>query len=190
MHACPGHRYKVLCPDLQTQCPDPCTGTCTCINECSASACYTHAQLLGAWLDAVPHVLLPLMISRRRLLQLLTLPYCRTVRVIMPKRIGNLSLELFFVLCVSSLPFAPCAIGAENNHLLVQRVTGVPDDLLNSIENGNFYLNQLLNITVNINSATEILVGTLGAYYSIPRSIIDIIQPGPLPYGKQSVKRS
>lgn len=100
---------------------------------------------------------------------------------------GNLSFGLIFILCAPALVAAVAQGTAEDksHHLLFQRVARAQDVLLNSIENGNFDINQLLNLTVDINSATELLVGTLGVYYSIPRSVIDIIRPGPLPYGKR-----
>lgn len=98
---------------------------------------------------------------------------------------GNLSFGLIFVLCASALvAVAKGTAEDKSHHLLFQRAAGAQDVLLNSIEEGNFDLNQLLNLTVDINSATELLGGTLGVYYSIPRSVIDIIRPGPLPYGK------
>ena len=101
---------------------------------------------------------------------------------------GSLSFGLIFVLCAPVLVAVDQGTPEdEGHHLQVQRherAAGGQDGLLNSIEEGNFDLDPLLNLTVDINSATEILVGTLGAYYSIPRSVIDTIRPGPLPYGK------
>lgn len=95
--------------------------------------------------------------------------------------IRGLVLELFFVICSSSLPVGQ--VVADNYHSLHQRA----QDVLNSVEdevNDLFDLNQLPNRTEIIKSATEYIAGTLGAYYSIPRSVIDTVRPGPLPYGK------
>ena len=97
-------------------------------------------------------------------------------------------LGLIFVLCAPALvAVAQGTAEDKSHHFLFQRATGAQAVLLNSLEEGDFDLDQLLNLTVDINSATELLVGTLGVYYSIPRSVIDIIRPGPLPYGKNLI---
>ena len=103
--------------------------------------------------------------------------------------IGCLAVGLLFILCTFSSPVYGLAgdQGADkSNHLLIQREAGA-QDVLSSVQeevSDIFDLNLLPNGTEIINSATEYFAGTLGAYYSIPRSVIDTIRPGPLPYGK------
>ena len=73
------------------------------------------------------------------------------------------------------------------NNSTIPPAAGAQGGLLNIVEDevtSIFDLSRLPNGTNVVNSATEYVAGGLGAYYSIPRSIIDILRPGPLPYGK------
>ena len=104
--------------------------------------------------------------------------------------IRTAALKLFIIMCTLSssfsLPGDQAANEPKNYPLLVKRQSGA-QDIPSSVQEGAseiFYLNLLQNGTEIINSATKYYVGTLGVYYSIPRSVIDIIRPGPLPYGK------
>lgn len=84
-----------------------------------------------------------------------------------------------------------CVLTVSSESVLRDRRAAGANVLLNSVEDqvdDIFDLSQLLNTTVVINSATEYIAGALGAYYSIPRSVIDLVRPGPLPYGKVDIK--
>ena len=72
--------------------------------------------------------------------------------------------------------------GADINYrLLVQRHAGAE----NSIQEAqDVFDTNLFSNKIEIISETEYFAGFLGVYYSIPRSIIDSLRPGPLPYGK------
>jgi hypothetical protein len=97
----------------------------------------------------------------------------------------HLSGLFYIILCVSvssSLPGDQAANEHRNYHLLIERESGVQSSIQEDVSE-IFDVNRLPNGTEIINSATQYIAGALGAYYSMPRSIIDIIRPGPLPYG-------
>lgn len=101
--------------------------------------------------------------------------------------VRNHCLRLFLTLCLLSLslglPGDQDANEHRSYHLLVERESGAQSSIQDDISE-IFDVNRLPNGTEIINSATRYIAGTLGAYYSMPRSVIDIIRPGPLPYGK------
>lgn len=82
-----------------------------------------------------------------------------------------------------SLPGDQAAYEHINHHLLIERESGVQSSIQEDVSE-IFDVNRLPNGTEIVNSATQYIAGALGAYYSMPRSVIDIIRPGPLPYGK------
>ena len=97
------------------------------------------------------------------------------------RRLASAVLVLLLVNCTLSLPSGQGEGGADSD---LQPATA--SQLLNTTENDIFDHSRISNGTVIIRSATEYFAGALGAYYSIPRSAIDTVRPGPLPYGKQN----
>ena len=99
----------------------------------------------------------------------------------------NHYLRLFIVLCTLSVSFSLPGDQAENeprsHHFLIERESGAQSSIQEDVSE-IFDVNRLSNRTEIINSATQYFAGVLGAYYSMPRSVIDTIRPGPLPYGK------
>ena len=102
----------------------------------------------------------------------------------------NHCLRLFIVLCTLSVSFSQFPEEGDRSvnyergsNLLVERESGTQSSIQEDVS-GVFDVNRLPNGTEIINSATEYFAGALGAYYSMPGSVIDIIRPGPLPYGK------
>lgn len=109
--------------------------------------------------------------------------------------IRNHRLRLFIVLCTFSVSFSlelpgdQAANEPRSHHLLIERESGSQSSIQEDVSE-IFDVNRLPNGTGIISSATQYFAGALGAYYSIPRSVVDTIRPGPLPYGKIKIKYS
>ena len=92
------------------------------------------------------------------------------------RALASVVVALSLIHCTLALPSGQGGGGADS---IRRHGRAAVDDEVEDI----FDSSRFSNGTVLITSATGYFAGALETYYSIPRSVIDTIRPGPLPYG-------